>query len=84
MARDGTHEASHGRFGHLAVTLGEAEHELVFRRRSKPGPELPLDRDGVIEIFWALAKIHANTHRILSILRGEDDEEEEDDTEERK
>lgn len=49
----------------------------MFRRRSERGPELPLDRDEVIEIFWALAKIHANTRKILSILRGEDDEEEE-------
>lgn len=49
----------------------------MFRRRLEPVAELPLDRDEVIEIFWALAKIHANTRKVLAILRGEDDEEEE-------
>jgi hypothetical protein len=60
------------------VAPGEAEHDLGFRRRSEPVPELPLDRDEVIEVFWALAKIHASTRKILSILGGEDDEEEEE------
>ncbi|MEX0816438.1 MAG: hypothetical protein WD027_03260 [Gaiellales bacterium] len=50
----------------------------MLRRRSEPGPELPLDRDEVIEIFWALARIQSNTLKILAILRGEDDEEEEE------
>jgi hypothetical protein len=52
----------------------------VFRRRREPPVELPLDRDEVLEIFWALAHIRANTVEILSILGGEDDEEEETDS----
>jgi hypothetical protein len=64
--------------GHLAAGAPKTEHGLVLRRRSEHGPELPLDRDEVIEMFWALARIQANTLKILSILRGEDDEEEEE------
>ncbi|MEO8290342.1 MAG: hypothetical protein ABI649_05035 [Gaiellaceae bacterium] len=49
----------------------------MFRRKLEASPDFPIDRDEVIEIFWALAKIHANTLKTIAILRGEDDEEEE-------
>ena len=52
----------------------------MFWRRSEPLAEAPLDREDVLEIFWALANIRANTLTILSILRGEDEEEEETDS----
>ena len=49
----------------------------MFRRKPKTSTELPIDRDEVMEIFWALARIQSNTLKILAILRGDDDEEEE-------
>ena len=64
----------------LGAARRAAHHEDVFWRRSEPPVEAPLDREDVLEIFWALANIRANTLTILSILRGEDEEEEETDS----
>jgi hypothetical protein len=51
---------------------------IVFRRALPPPIDLPLDRDDVLEILWALANLRADTTAILRILEGEDDEEEAD------
>jgi hypothetical protein len=57
----------------------EASDDLaVLWRRPQPTPEPPIEREEVMEIFWALARIHANTRRILTILGEDADEEEED------
>jgi hypothetical protein len=48
----------------------------VFWRRPEPAPELPLDQDGVNDIFLALADIKKNTLDILAILEDEGDDDE--------
>ncbi|MGH3041874.1 MAG: hypothetical protein ACRDNG_09090 [Gaiellaceae bacterium] len=48
----------------------------MFWRRPEPAPELPLDQEGVNEIFLALADIKKNTLDILAILEDEDDDDE--------
>jgi hypothetical protein len=47
----------------------------VLRRRPQPAPELPLDREEVLELFVALSDIKAMAIDILAILRGEEDDE---------
>jgi hypothetical protein len=47
----------------------------MIRRRPKPAPELPLDRQKVLEIMEALSDFKAWTFEILSILSEEQDDE---------
>jgi hypothetical protein len=47
----------------------------LIRRRPKPAPELPLDRQEVLEIMEAVSDLKAWTFEILSILSEEEDDE---------
>ncbi|HSE80944.1 MAG TPA: hypothetical protein VLA87_04500 [Gaiellaceae bacterium] len=48
----------------------------MFWRRPEPAPEPPLDREGVNDLFLALADIKKNTLDILAILEDEDEDDE--------
>jgi hypothetical protein len=52
----------------------------VLGHRRDPVPELPIERDEVLDIIGGLADIDADTRAILGILREEDDEEETDES----
>ena len=52
----------------------------MLGRRREPVPELPIERDEVLDIIGGLADIYADTRAILGILREEDDEEETDES----
>ena len=69
-----------GRFGHLAHGSGSEQHPSVLGRRRDPVPELPIERDEVLDIIGALADIYADTRAILAILKEEDDEEKTDES----
>lgn len=56
------------------------QHLSVLGCRREPVPELPIDRDEVLDVIGALADIHSDTRAILGILREEDDEEEPDES----